>query len=88
MRGAAGSERVGSRGSRIAARCIGWRQEYWAQSELGGSSGEGRWAMVVMAVLLVAGAVVSAVGIVDPLPRGAGGNAPGPGKVESTGLRN
>jgi hypothetical protein len=44
-------------------------------------------AMVVMAVLLLAGAVVSAVGIRNP-PLGAGGNASSPSKVESDGLRN
>ncbi len=80
---------AGSAVNNAVARIAGLVTVALAGVVLGGEVSVGglHRAMVVMAVLLLAGAVVSAVGIVNPDPQ-AGGNAPAPDKLESGGLRN
>lgn len=80
---------AGSAVNNAVARIAGLVTVALAGVVLGGEVSVGglHRAMVVMAVLLLAGALVSALGIVNPDPR-AGGNAPPPGKLESGGLRN
>jgi MFS family permease len=80
---------AGSAVNNAVARIAGLVTVALAGVVLGGEVSVGglHRAMVVMAVLLLAGAVVSAVGIVNPDPQ-AGGNASAPDKLESGGLRN